>query len=870
VASGPTPPQRRSIRQPATGAQPPAVRPSGTASARPPGAGQPGTRASAAAAARTPSRRRKGLIDYPRYGKTGVRRWLPSWRLVLGVFLTLAAIGIGGLAYAYQSTDIPPPGAFVDAQTTTVYYSDGTTEMGTFGVQKRVIIDQAQIPQHVKDAVVAAEDRSFYENPGINPAGILRALYTNIRGGQRQGGSSITQQYAERYYFDDTVDTYSGKFKEALLAVKLDRAQDKDEILGNYLNTIYFGRDSYGIETAAKSYFGVSASELTISQAALIAGIIPSPNNWDPQVNPEKAEARWNYVLDGMVETGTLSQADRDAQVYPPAIDEVQSDTFAGPQGYLLDMVERELASQASITGDDLRYNGYKIVTTIDKGLEDMAIAAVATLPPDHAPNLRTALVTLDPKDGAILALYGGPDFITQARNAVTQDAAQAGSTFKAFTLVANLEAGNSLESRYSGKNMFPVPGFEEAGGVRNFDDESFGELDVVEATVHSVNAIYAQMNAEVGAGATLDVARRAGICAERGDGADGCEVLLNQEVPSNVLGTASPHPLDLAQAYNTFSSQGTRFEPFIVRTVDYLSGGTAYSGASDPVKVFADDVMADTTYALSQVVEDPEGTGHKAAAIGYPAAGKTGTSNLNKSAWFVGFTRQLTTAVAMYQPGPNGEQESITGFDGVEFVTGGSFPVEIWTEYMTQAMAGREVLDFPPPAHVGEPNKPPVEAIPDVVGMTEEAAVGALGDAGFSAVVQHANDPAAPVGTVFQQNPTGEAPRGSEVVIVVSDGPGTSAVPNVVGMDEGGAEATLEGAGFVVAVTQQEDAAPKGQVVAQNPGGGAEAQAGSTVTIVVSTGPPPKPEPTVVPTPVPTVVPTPVPTLPVVPPPAP
>ena len=774
---------------------------------------------------------RRRLIDYPRQGKRGIRRWLPSWRLVLGTALTVLALGVGFLVAAYARTDIPQPDEFADNQTTTVLYADGS-EMGTFGEQNRVIIGVDTIPQHVMDAVVAAEDRTFYENPGINPVGIVRALWNNLRGGSQQGGSSITQQYAERYYFGTTVKDYAGKFEEALLAVKLARSQDKQEILANYLNTIYFGRDSYGIETAARAYFGVGAAELSVAQAALIAGIIPSPNNWDPRADAEKAEQRWNYVLDGMVTTGTLTQAERDAQVFPETIEHVRSDTLGGTSGYLLDMVKREVLANSVISEDDLLSTGYRIVTTIDPVLQQAAVDAVATLPEDKPANLRTALVTLDPTDGAIVALYGGPDFLTVARNAVTQDVAQAGSTFKPFALIAALESGNSLRSRYDGDSLIDVEGFPE--GVRNFgagNGQSFGTVDLVKATANSVNSVYAQLNVEVGPAVTLDVARRAGIPDE---------ALVNQEVPANVLGTASPHPLDMAQAYNTFAAQGMRSEPFIVRSVEYLSGGVVYEGGTTPERAFAADVMADTTYALTQVVE--AGTARKAAEIGHPVAGKTGTSNDNRSAWFIGYTAQLTTAVALYQVGPNDETEEITPFGGVSQVTGGSHPLNLWTTYMTTAMAGREVVQFPPRADIGEEKRPPMVAIPSVAGLAEWDARVAVEGAGFVVGIERPFDPNVPQGTAIGTNPAGEAEEGSAVTILVSEGPegpAMVAVPAVAGMTEADATAALQGAGFAVATSQETSAtAPEGTVISSNPSGG-QAEEGSTVTIVVSTGPP-------------------------------
>ena len=846
------------------GANPPSFSPSG--SQRPAGAAGPaggrraagstggtrpasGTRSSAAGgrrAAGAAGRSGKGgfrLIDYPRQGKTGIRRWLPSWRLVGGTFLLGIALVVIAFVWVYQNTRIPDPSDFAAFQTTTVYFADGTTPMGRFAEQNRTIIDSEQIPDHVKQAVVAAEDRTFYENPGINPAGIVRALYLNVTGQDTQGGSSITQQYAERYFHDQTIRDLRGKINEAFLAVKLARVQDKDTILANYMNTIYWGRDSYGIEAAARAYFGVPASELTVSQGALLAGVIPSPNNFDPRISVQQAERRWNYVLDGMVVIGAITQAERDAQVFPETIEYTRPQTYAGENGYLLDMVRRELISEG-FTDEELDQRGYKIITTIDQGMQQVAIEEVRAIPEDHSPNLRVALVTLEPSTGAIRALYGGPDYITQARNAVTQDSMQAGSTFKPFALVAYLENGGSLKSRYNGDSNIVIPGYS-TDPLKNFgrgNGQSFGVIDVTTATANSVNTVYGAMNVEIGPEKTLDVATRAGACTSWARAEQDCSLFENQAVPSNVLGTSSPHPLDMAQAYNTFANQGVRTEPYIVEQVLHPDGDQAYVNAHTSEQVFAPNVMADTVHALTQVVE--RGSGDKARAVGHPVAGKTGTSNENKSAWFIGFTPQLTTAVAMYQVGQDEEgraiEESITPFGPYvnSQITGSSAPLDLWTAYMKRVMTGREVLSFQPPADIGEPNTPPMVPVPNVVGLPEPEAAAQLQAAGFQVGVEHAPDPNAAEGVVVAQNPGGgEAEQGSPVTIVVSTGPGEVQVPNVVGLTEAAARSQLTGAGLQVTVRQAPDSSvPQGSVVSQNPSG--NARQGSTVTIVVSTGP--------------------------------
>lgn len=661
------------------------------------------------------TRARRRWIDYPRAGKRGLRRWLPSWRLVLGLGFACVAAVVGLVVAAYASTDIPAPADFALKQQTTVYFADNPdgsrgAVMGVLPGPRREIVDIASLPEYVPHAVVAAEDRSFYENAGIDPRGIARAVVNNLRGGSRQGGSTITQQYAERYYHGSTTSDYVGKFREALLAIKLDRSQDKQTILGNYLNTIYFGRDAYGIQTAAEAYFGKPAAELTVAEAALIAGVIPSPNNWDPRVNPTKAQERWNYVLDGMVAGGWLSQADRDAQVFPETVPYSKGNVYGGTNGYLLTMAEDEITDRTAITSDELRTGGYVIVTTVSQDAQNAAVQAMNDMfaLPGHAPNLQGSLVSVDPTTGGIVALYGGADYLTRQQNAATQDSAQGGSTFKPFALVAALERGDSLYKTFSGKNKLRVEGFDDP--VPNFQGESFGTIDLVKATANSVNSVYAQLNVEDGVEEgpkeLVDVARRAGIP----------ESTALNAFPGNVLGTDAVHPLDLATAYATFAAQGVHHRTHLVASVSTLDGSLAYQADTRGDQVIAADVMADVTYAMTQVVE--RGSGDTAQALDRPVAGKTGTSNDNKSAWFAGFIPQLTTVVGLYQPvqqevdgKTTWTQDSITAFGTDERgraykeITGGSVPCDVWTAYMQTVIAlpqYAQVAQFPPRANVG------------------------------------------------------------------------------------------------------------------------------------------------------------------------
>ena len=774
---------------------------------------------------RTTPRGRRRFFNYPRSHVKSFRRWLPSWRVVVGTMLTGVALVAGVLVAAWVTTDVPSKLPSVGAQTSTVYWGDGTTEMGTYAVENREIVDYATLPDYVGNAVVASEDSTFWTNSGVDFRGIARAFYNNLKGGGRQGASTLTQQYVERYY-TDTVTDYAGKAREAILALKITQQQKKEDILGNYLNTIYFGRGAYGIQAAAQKYYGVNAADLTVSQAAMISGIIPNPTNWDPANNPEQAEHRWKRSLDNMLKDGHIDKAQYDEAIaggFPAAIEYVKSDKYAGPTGYLLAMVEKELASEGiDISEADLTSKGYQITTTIDPAMQKAAVETIDTLPQESrgddnpvSPNLRAALVSIDPNDGSIRALYGGADFLQNQYNNATLGAAQGGSTFKPFTLVAALENGHTLDERYNGNSPMTFEGANDGGDwkVRNFGDVPYGNIDLVKATANSVNTVYAELNIETGPEKTAEVAHRLGISEKT-------EVQGNA---ANVLGTATVTPLELTNAYATIAAGGQKATPHIVAQVVDSRGNLVYEapGADKRTAEFETDTMAATQYALSQVVE--QGSGEPAKALGRPAAGKTGTSNENKSAWFAGFTPGLATVVGLYQTGPENEQEQITPFGRWADmrnpeITGGSWPVEAWTSYMQAATANLpvgEFLQYTPPKP--QPTETPTET------PTEEPT---------------------------EETPTEEpeGPQQPENVTVPGDLQGRT-------VDD--AKAALRALGLKWAVTEEFSEEPRGIVIKAG-SAGAEVPPGSTIALVVSKGVDPGQQPTEEPTEEPTETPDP------------
>jgi len=620
------------------------------------------------------------------------RRWL--WRIGIWALIALLAVTlIGALALVirYTQLEIPEPDDFAQAQSSIFYYADGETELGRLGVADRESVAIETLPEHVPQTFVAAEDRSFYTNPGINVLGMAKALFDTVILDQPRGGSSITQQYVERYYVGETTTSIQGKIDETLMALKIDQQQSKDEVLENYMNTIYLGRGAYGIQAAAEQYYGKDAADLTVSESAMIAGVIPAPSAWDPRIDHERAEQRWNYVLNGMVDAGFMTQDERDQITeFPEPIEYQNEDVYAGTGGYILRAALLEVEERTGVSQEEIESLGYRVTTTIIPEHQEAAEAAVAEMPDDHDENLRVAALTVDAATGAITSMYGGEDYLEIQRNAVTQDVAQAGSTFKPFALVAGLERGISLDSEYLANNEMEFPGFDRP--VRNFGGVSYGVVDLVEATQKSINTAYVGLNEDVTPQVTMETAIAAGVPEDT----LGLDANL-----SNVLGSASPHAVDMASAYATFANAGVRTEPVLIQSVLDRDGEPVYEHEVEGERIFSEDVMADTTYAMQQVVRFGSGS-YAGDNIDRPLAGKTGTSNQNRSAWFVGFSPQIVGAVSLYQVGEDGSAEQITPFGGFSQITGSTIPTRIWTAMMAPIFEGMEVVDFPPRANVG------------------------------------------------------------------------------------------------------------------------------------------------------------------------
>ena len=669
-------------------------------------------------------------------------RFIPSLKqLVLLAGFGIAA-GLLAIAIAVKVVAIPQASEIATAQTTILYYDDGVTELARLGDANRVSVDFTQIPVITQHAMLAAEDREFYSHGGFSIRGISRAIYTNLVGAAGAGGgSTITQQYAKNAFLTQE-RTVTRKAKELVLSIKLETLISKDQILADYMNTIYFGRHAYGIESAATSYFGKSAKDLNYSESAFLAAIVQAPSGLAPEKNLDGLQLRWNYVLDGMVTKGWLSQEERSSAMFPMYLTEPPAQTFSGPQGYLIEQA-RQTMYASGVTEDQINLGGLRVVTTFNKQAQDaMILAVVEQGPKEKIDGLRIGVASVRPETGEVVAMYGGADYLENQLNNATQMIGQAGSTFKPFTLAAGIESGASLSTAFSGKNKTKVDNYV----VVNYGGHSYGDrVTLLKATENSINSAFVELAESVGREVVLKSAIRAGIPAD----AVGMEPNL-----AFTLGTASPHVVDIAAAYATFASRGLQVSPSYIKSITTGSGETLFKLSPKPVQAFSTDVADIVTYALQKVVQ--VGTGTAARALGRPVAGKTGTTNDNKSALFAGYTPELATAVMFVKDGPDGQPVSLSGTGGMSSVTGGSYPARIFTAYMKGALEGVPIQKFPDlpkgqpnganptesPSPSAAPSLAPVDhnapvSIPNLMGVPSDQAISILQELGLNPILE-------------------------------------------------------------------------------------------------------------------------------------
>ena len=600
----------------------------------------------------------------------------------------------GGLYYLSR---IPLPKPAPLKQTTFVYDSSGQHVLTSFSDQNRVEVSLAQVPQVVINAVVSTEDRHFFSEGALNPVSIARALMADVRGsGDLQGASTITQQYVKQTYLTSQ-RSLSRKIKEAALAIRLASTESKREILQNYLNTIYWGRGAYGVEAAAVAYFGKNVSRLGLPEASLLAGLIREPTTADPTHDPELARANQTDTLKAMVRDKHITAAEAARVEAIPFSSYVVSPSAANSNrsgvpgdAYFISAVRQELIAKYGEPMVD--GGGLRVTTTLDPTLQAEAYNAIYGSNPDAlnpaAGQPSGALVSIG-DGGTVKALVGGQNYATSTVDLALGRSGggsgrQAGSTFKAFMLAVLLKEGYSVESLFPAPPEVVLPGGNANGTpwtVTNFEDETTQpQLSLIDATALSVNTVYAQVVARIGAAKLDAMAEALGISPSELPGA----------YPSQVLGTADVSPLEMAAAYATFADGGVYHSPLLITKVTTASGKPLplpVTPVSRVVLTPAEAAME--TYVLQQVVL--WGTGTSASGVGSPVAGKTGTTEHSSDAWFVGYTPHVTTAVWM---GYASNSRPMVNFRGLKSVQGGTIPAQLWHNYMAAALASEPQLE--------------------------------------------------------------------------------------------------------------------------------------------------------------------------------
>lgn len=582
----------------------------------------------------------------------------------------------------YVTTDIPQPDKIAMADKTKVYYADGKTEIGSFAEQNREIINCSVLKPYVGNAIIASENRSFYKDGGIDLKGIGRAIIHNVTSKGRWGGSTITQQYAERYYLGET-KTYLGKLHEAILALKIAQTQDKSTVLCNYMNTIYLGRGAYGIQAAAKAYFGVEAKDLTLSQAAMLAGIIPAPSSWDPAIMPKEANIRFKRVLRIMLKDKYITSEEYKNAKMPQTINQTKQNMYAGPQGYLLQMVRSELTSSGAFTKEDLDTGGYRIITTIDKAKQDLMFnvasptAGARGITPQ---GVQTGAMSVNPKDGSIISVYAGDDYLSKPLNNATQALYEPGSTMKPFALIGAIQAGTNLNTLFNGNTGLKFRGIDKP--VNNFANTNWGIINLYKATANSVNTPFMALQEKLGQKGVANTAVLAGLNAQR----------VNGKNPFTVLGNDPVHISEIARAYSTIANQGRRPDLHIVSSVKNPDGKEFYREPTVGKQVFAAADMALAIKAMQGVVQ--YGTSPEVRGVGKPIAGKSGTANDASACSFVGFTPSVLTVFAIWHPDAQGNPLPVPTFRG--YPGGIGYSAHLFTRYMRAALAGTAAEKFP------------------------------------------------------------------------------------------------------------------------------------------------------------------------------
>ncbi|KUL49372.1 MULTISPECIES: transglycosylase domain-containing protein [unclassified Streptomyces] len=635
--------------------------------------------------------------------RTGIRRFF-TWKKMLGTFFGFVLLGMLGFVVLYMVVDIPEGNALAKKQSNVYKYSDGTIIART-GDVNREIVDLDKVPEDVQKTFVAAENKSFYKDEGVDFKGTARGVLNTVTGKGKQGGSTITQQYVKNYYLSQE-QTVSRKLKELVVSLKVDREKSKDDILAGYINTSYYGRGAYGIQAAAQAYYGIDAKELEVEQGAYLAALLQAPSQYDWAVasptGRKLVKQRWNYVLDNMVEEGWLDSGKRAELTFAKPEDPKAPPGREGQVGYLVEEAKREVLRNSDLSEAEFEAGGYTVTLNIDPKKQKQLQEAVDKKLNDRLDRkdnkadarVQAGAASVDPRNGKVLAMYGGEDYVKHYTNNATRRDYQAASTFKPLILAAALEHGATTQDGkpitagtvYDGTSKRPVKGSDVGFAPPNEDDVDYGPVTVQKAMNKSINSVFAQMGVDVGMPEVMEMAGKLGM-----------DVKGLPAVPAQTLGSMGASPLEMAGVYATLDNHGKKVTPALVGAVEHKDRTV---DLPDPIgdQVIKRGTADSVTSVLTGVVDD--GTGSAVRNPSQDVAGKTGTSDDNKSAWFTGYTPKLVTAVGLFGEGApdtpeKNKQVSMKGAGGRARVDGGSFPADIWAAYTFEAMGSPTAFDL-------------------------------------------------------------------------------------------------------------------------------------------------------------------------------
>ncbi|MFE6834746.1 transglycosylase domain-containing protein [Streptomyces sp. NPDC057705] len=660
-------------------------------------------------AGRAPSRRANGDKGKGGAGKrSGIRRFF-TWKKILGTFLGAILLLMAAAIVLYFSVDEPTdPNKQATLQSNTYRYSDGSI-MARTGDTNREIVPIDKIPEDVRTAFIAIENKSFYSDRGIDVMGVARGLFNTATGKGKAGGSTITQQYVKNYYLTQD-QSATRKLRELVISLKVDQRMEKDDVLVGYLNTNFYGRNAYGIQAAAQAFYGVDSDKLTLEQGAYLAAVIQAPSQYDLATagpnGTRLVNIRFNAVLDNMVEMGKLDPAKRKTMTLPPPIKPKPRPGMDGQKGYLVQAANDELNKQ-NITDAQIAAGGWTITLNVDKAKQAALEKAVDDeleskldrkdtkgRPQDQS--VQAGATSVDAKTGAIVAMYGGQGLTEKSESNALRKDYQPGSTFKPIVLASALENGSKTQdgkpitpnSLYDGTSKRQVVGSKIPFNPQNQDNRNFGDpmMTVQEATDFSVNSVYAQMIVDVKPPNVKKTALALGMVDREG---------WPEDRPAMALGTMTASTVEMAGVYASFDNHGKKVTPTIVKSASHKEREFTPQQAIGSQAISRK--TADTvTKVLQGVVNDEGGSGNKVRSSSYEAAGKTGTSESNFSGWFTGYTPELVTVVAMFgeEPGTH-TQVTLTGTAGLGRAGGSSFPASIWKAYTLAALKGADTGKF-------------------------------------------------------------------------------------------------------------------------------------------------------------------------------